>query len=122
MITYQPGKGVEYFYPTVLSAEEKAVLVYAASVFGFLLTDWRNKPKSWGEFADLIRRSHAATPRTTAILAIMERTSCLAETDTVGVGLRGFASEADAQIGRGRGARSVRRARKTNRSRTSARG
>jgi hypothetical protein len=72
LITYRPGKGLEFTYPATLSAEESATLRHAVSAFGFLLFSHRNKQVSWGDFAALIRRSYAATPRTVTVLKVLE--------------------------------------------------
>ena len=93
---------------------------YAVSAYGFLLEDWerRNKRIAWGEFAALIRRNFAATRRTEAILAVIERTGlCLAKTGIGDAELKAVAVEATARKRRGRAAFSAKAVRKSYRSR-----
>ena len=75
VIIYQLGKGIRCTYSPALSLGDATILCYAASAYGFLLNqvDYRNKSISWADFATLIRQHYAETPRTAAVLSVVER-------------------------------------------------
>ena len=69
MIRHNPGGSITYSYPNNLREIWEQIVTHAAEAYGFLLNtpERRGREFTWPEFAEIIERHCANSPRLQAI-------------------------------------------------------